>query len=119
MHRLVCIAALDVVYPVHRSVLDGGGLQFVFVFSDVNECLLDNGNCSDVCVNDVPFYQCECPTGAQLDPADNLTCVFNADCSQETGCECLPGYRNTSTDSSLNCTGKLLSCAAVICRPLE
>ena len=72
----------------------------------MNECLPDNGNCSDVCVNDVPFYHCECPTGAQLDPANNLTCVFNADCSQETGCECLPGYRNTSTDSSLNCTGK-------------
>lgn len=69
---------------------------------------MDNGNCSHLCVNEYPSYRCSCPTGGQLDPT-NLTCVFNANCTasgDERTCECLPGYRDVSTDQILNCTGE-------------
>ena len=78
----------------------------------MNECLVNNGNCSDICVNDSPYYHCDCPDGGQLDPT-NLNCVFNAVCQpgpgsgEETVCECLPGYQDISTNGVLNCTGRL------------
>lgn len=68
---------------------------------------MNNGNCSDTCVNDYPYHHCECPPGGQLDPTNLYTCVFNAICN-ETLCNCLPGYEDILRDNVLNCTGKLL-----------
>ena len=64
-----------------------------------------NGNCSHICVNEYPSYHCDCPPGGQLDPT-NLTCVFNANCSTLSGCECLPGYSDSTSNQSVNCTGE-------------
>ena len=41
---------------------------------DKNECLENNGGCSDKCVNEDPGYHCECPKGQELD-VDEKTCI--------------------------------------------
>lgn len=72
---------------------------------DVDECLVDNGNCSDMCVNDIPYYHCECNNGDVLD-STGLHCIHNVECvGAGVNCSCLPGYNDTSTDRTLNCTG--------------
>ena len=35
-------------------------------FLDTNECLLNNGGCSQLCVNSLGSYQCNCGNGYQL-----------------------------------------------------
>ena len=40
---------------------------------DINECLADNGNCSQVCTNTNGSYFCSCYSGYKLDP-DGRTC---------------------------------------------
>ena len=87
-------------------------LKFILLlsyFADVNECAVNNGNCSHICVNDIPYYHCDCPSGGLLDPT-NRTCVFNANCSVDNEmftCDCLPGYQDVRFDGR-NCSGKSL-----------
>jgi len=42
-------------------------------FTDVNECLVNNGDCDHNCTNLVPGHQCSCREGFVLD-GDNHTC---------------------------------------------
>ena len=74
---------------------------------DYNECLISNGNCSQICVNEIPGFHCECESGQILHP-DGRTCVANAQCSGSTVetfmCVCLPGYQDVD-GTGLNCTG--------------
>ena len=39
---------------------------------DKDECLMENGHCEQVCVNDDPGYHCECFEGYRL---IGVTCV--------------------------------------------
>ena len=41
--------------------------------SDVNECLINNGGCSDNCTNLEGFFSCSCPIGSTLS-SNYLTC---------------------------------------------
>ena len=46
----------------------------LFSLLDINECEDINTNiCSDICVNEQPFFSCQCPTGKTL-ASDNKTC---------------------------------------------
>ena len=45
---------------------------FVF-FTDLNECAINNGNCSQVCVNTDGSYFCSCSNGYSLN-ANARTC---------------------------------------------
>lgn len=70
----------------------------------MDECLFDNGNCSDNCVNDIPFYHCECNHGDELD-FTGLNCIHNVECfGKGVNCSCLQGYQDPS-GKALNCTG--------------
>ena len=40
----------------------------------MNECETDNGQCEQVCVNDLGSYHCECLDGWFLEP-DGKTCL--------------------------------------------
>ena len=74
---------------------------------DVDECSVNNGNCTDICVNDIPYHHCECEDGDELDPT-GFTCIHNVECSGNRTnftCSCLPGYEDTTTGQAYNCTG--------------
>ena len=43
------------------------------VLLDINECMENNGNCSQLCNNTLGSYQCDCEGGYTLD-TDQLTC---------------------------------------------
>lgn len=74
------------------------------MFIDVDECLVDNGNCSDICINTIPHYHCDCTDGDELD-ATGFSCIRNVECSGEgVNCSCLPGYQDL-TGTANNCTG--------------
>ena len=77
-------------------------------FQDYNECLINNGDCSQNCTNLIPGYVCNCELGYTLDP-DGFTCIPNANCSFSNGgefrCVCLPGFEDVGGDG-FNCTGK-------------
>ena len=38
----------------------------VYSFIDTNECLLNNGGCSQLCTNTIGSYHCDCRSGYQL-----------------------------------------------------
>ena len=60
----------------HALVSPSGGEYDYNDFScitDINECAMFNGNCSQVCTNTDGGYECSCSAGYQFDD-DNVTC---------------------------------------------
>ncbi len=45
-----------------------------FIFTDIDECLDNNGGCNEQCVNTDESYHCTCKTGYKLKD-DKKTCV--------------------------------------------
>ena len=50
-------------------------LMYVFIYSfiDTNECLLNNGGCTQWCTNTIGSYHCDCRSGYQLN-SDGISC---------------------------------------------
>ena len=48
--------------------------SYDYYFVDVDECLTDNGGCTQTCNNIDGSYQCSCQDGYQL-YSDNHTCI--------------------------------------------
>ena len=40
----------------------------MYLITDIDECLYNNGNCSHICINTASSYYCECLTGYILQP---------------------------------------------------
>ena len=44
------------------------------IHTDMNECLVDNGGCSDICNNTIGSYYCLCSKPEDILLQDGLTC---------------------------------------------
>ena len=47
------------------------------MFSDIDECMDQNGGCGHNCSNTVGSYRCSCLSGYTLNTTDNATCDGN------------------------------------------
>ena len=103
----------------------------VLNFIDANECLLNNGGCSQLCTNTIGSYQCSCYAGYVLNSTDSCVGMFLCilsysynfildinECTNGTNlceqtcyntegsyvCDCQPGYElsNNLTCSDIN-----------------
>ena len=66
----------DLMHLNERGILSKTLMQLRYSlnpFTDVNECLVNNGDCDHSCTNLVPGHQCSCRQGYMLD-SDNRTC---------------------------------------------
>ena len=62
-----------------------------YIISEINECSINNGNCSQLCTNTNGSYFCSCNPGYVLN-GNNMTCngemALNSNCCQLTCCLC-------------------------------
>ena len=50
-----------------------------FMFSDIDECANGNGGCSQLCINEVPGFSCDCNQGFELDDDQtNCKCMYTS-----------------------------------------
>ena len=54
----------------------------LFLLPDINECILAVSGCSQLCLNTIGGFKCDCITGYEL-TADNVTCAGEAQKSSE------------------------------------
>jgi len=52
----------------------------------MNECLINNGGCSDGCIDTPTGFNCTCPPGYKLRPWDFLSCIDIDECVEENPC---------------------------------
>ena len=91
---------------VPKIVKDLGGNilknDFVWKFkNDKNECLKDNGNCEQKCINESGTYHCSCNSGYQLE-SDGKTCEDINECNGTNDCE----QKCINDDGSYHCSCK-------------
>uniref|UniRef100_A0A1B0FQQ1 Uncharacterized protein n=1 Tax=Glossina morsitans morsitans TaxID=37546 RepID=A0A1B0FQQ1_GLOMM len=74
---------------------------------DIDECSIDNGECSHFCINLPGSYECTCPPGYLPSTENNRSCIlFNA-CLQQNGgcshnCHHINGHTNCSCPKGLH-----------------
>ena len=90
---------------------------FLFPLPDTNECVVDNGGCSQVCSNTPPgSFSCGCRSGFTL-ASDGVSCTDVNECLTDANncqdlcintegsfmCGCEPGY--ALGDDGVSCNG--------------
>ena len=80
----------------------------MFIYTDTNECLTNNGGCHHICTNTEGSFKCSCNTSYIL-AADNKTCMPNVtECDfvleAPSGHINTSGYPNSPYTSNSNCT---------------
>nr|XP_026693868.1 fibrillin-3 isoform X4 [Ciona intestinalis] len=89
-----------VMVPFEQLITRASNLINMVCITDVNECLVDNGQCDQVCVNTHNSFYCECQEGFTLG-VDAASCVDNNECLTDNG-----GCSDTctNTDGSFVCS---------------
>ena len=68
------LMAEAVLVRLNIGILDLDQHIMIAFFVDINECAVNNGNCSQMCINTIGSYRCSCVTGYLLNP-DGRTCL--------------------------------------------
>ncbi|XP_078424633.1 uncharacterized protein LOC144696780 [Cetorhinus maximus] len=74
--------------------------------TDVDECLQNNGGCSQRCVNTVGSYQCRCHPGYTLRPGSRTTCTDVNECVNPEMNRCDPNAHCLNSNGSYRCECK-------------
>ncbi|GCB72883.1 hypothetical protein scyTo_0006515 [Scyliorhinus torazame] len=74
--------------------------------SYIDECLQNNGGCSQRCVNTVGSYQCRCHPGYTLRPGSRTTCTDVNECAYPVMKQCDPNAHCLNSDGSYRCECK-------------
>nr|XP_039264177.1 uncharacterized protein LOC120339992 [Styela clava] len=87
-----------------------------FICRDIDECLIDNGNCSMRCHNNYGSYKCSCIPGFSLAEdekscEDINECEIGHQCSQN--CKNLIGRYECSCNAGFTLDSNQLSCSAI------
>ena len=53
--------------------------QQIWLLPDIDECVVDNGGCNQICVNKPGSFECKCEPGYLLSD-DGKTCVGKKSC---------------------------------------
>ena len=99
---------------ISRTVLQ----MHLYLHTDPPSCAINNGNCSQICIDTLGSPSCACAIGYLLS-GDNMTCIdinecaaYNGNCSHicintngSYACSCTRGYQLTSNNRT--CSGKL------------
>ncbi|CAI9731634.1 von Willebrand factor type A, EGF and pentraxin domain-containing 1 [Octopus vulgaris] len=73
--QLACPEGHEVKGPSFLECLGNGTWsKFMSTCQDINECETHNGQCSNICINEVGSYHCECPDGLNL-TSDGHSCL--------------------------------------------
>lgn len=56
------------------KIIGSIALVYMYYFTDINECAVNNGGCGQICNDTMPGYICSCYLGYQLLP-DGMNCT--------------------------------------------
>lgn len=84
---------------------------------DIDECKINNGGCSQICVNLPGKYECKCKRGYKLAP-DGFTCLDINECSYRNGgcahiCQNLPGLFECFCNKGFRLAGDGFGCIPI------
>lgn len=80
------------------------------VITDIDECLLDNGGCDDLCININGSFRCSCSNTSYILAANNKACVIPSYCNsytvirKPTGSIGTTGFPRSHYAPNSNCT---------------
>lgn len=55
--------------------ISNGCLTVFLHKKDINECEIQDGGCSNICVNTPGSFHCSCPEGSAITEDDKLKCI--------------------------------------------
>uniref|UniRef100_UPI00358DE755 transmembrane cell adhesion receptor mua-3-like isoform X4 n=1 Tax=Myxine glutinosa TaxID=7769 RepID=UPI00358DE755 len=72
--------------------------------TDMNECLVNNGGCTQLCHNNAGSFHCSCLTGFQKDTTNQSACLDVNECSISNACPPTSNCANTLGSYTCTCT---------------
>lgn len=76
MDTLVLVGKVCECFPAWNIWLSLYSCLGLFLFTDIDECIVNNGHCEHNCTNEPGRYSCQCASGYQLDQ-DGHNCTGN------------------------------------------
>jgi len=66
---------ITMIYIDIKNIYNNITNYWITNFSDIDECLINNGGCEKVCINTPGSYQCKCSDGYKIDRDKISTCI--------------------------------------------